>query len=256
MALSARLCSIRNLSFVLVWLAFGFSLPSVPNPGDASFIILHIALVIQIMFLHFPHPPSPLFLFPCHQSLPLSVLLTHSMAHMFVPVLAFFLPAILLAACLLSLSLAGETLGFFLTETLDPSPIQTRTGFLILFAVMVLLLLICLIIGAAKFPSISQTDQSVIPYGQRWDRYSQRVGLDARRAFIHALVRYSKSYYFPPPFNILQLLFVWIPWAILSVFGKKGRSAHLETVERILWRATAGPFVGLIAGIWLWNFWK
>jgi len=254
MALLARPWSIQHLPFILVLLSFVFALPSVPLPSDTSFMVLYIALAVQILFLHFPHPPSPLFLFPCHQSLPLSVILTHSMSHMFIPIVLFFLPVLLLAALLLSLSLADSTLKLSLTNMLDPSPMHTRAVFLALFAAAVILLLLCLIMGAAKFPSLSVADKSVTPYGQSWDRYSRRVGLDARRAFVRALLRYSNPYYFPPPLNLLHLLFVRLPCTVLSVFGKSGPSLHLEVVEQILWRVTVGPFVGVIAGIWLWNF--
>jgi hypothetical protein len=168
----------------------------------------------------------------------------------------FFLPVILLATLLLSFSLADETLKLSSIQTLDPSPMQTRTIFLVLFGVVAVLLLLCLIVGAAKYPSFSSMDQSVIPIGQRWDQYSERVGLDARRAFAHTLMRYSKSYYFPPPFNLLQLFFVGLPRAVCSLFGMKAPSLHLEAVERILWRISVGPIVGVVGGIWLWGFWK
>ena len=251
MTLLTRAWSMRELPFALVWFSFSFSLPSVPHPGDTSFIILHFALIVQIILLHFPHPPSPLYLIPCHQSLPLSIFLTHSMSRMLVPIVLFFLPVLLLATLLLSFSLADEGIMLSFIETLDSSPIQTRTVFLVLFAAVTLLLLLSLFVGAAKYPSLSNTDQSVTPFGQCWNRYSRRVGLDARRAFVHALLRYSKPYYFPPPLNLLHLLFVYLPGAVWSLFGMKEPSPHLEAVERILWRISVGPLVGATAGIWL-----
>ncbi|KIM85412.1 hypothetical protein PILCRDRAFT_817424 [Piloderma croceum F 1598] len=255
-ALLARAWSMRDLPFVLVWSSFAFSLPSVPYPGDTSFMILHIALFVQIMFLHCPHPPSPLYLIPCHQSLPLSILLTHNTSRMLVPIILFFLPVLLLATLLLSFALADEGLKLSFIDTLDPSPMQTRTVFLVLFAVVTLLLLLSLFVGAAKYPSLSNIDQSVTPFDRRWNRYSRRIGLEARGAFVHALLRYSKPYYFPPPLNLLHLLLVRLPGAVWSLFGMKEPSPHLEAVERILWRISVGPIVGATAGIWLWNFCK
>jgi hypothetical protein len=255
-ALLAHAWSMRDLPFVLVWFSFAFSLPSVPHPGNTSFIILHIALLVQIMLLHYPQPPSPLYLIPCYQSLPLSILLTHSMSRMLVPIVLFFLPVLLLATLLLSFSLADEGFKFFFLETLDPSPMQTRTVFLVLFAIVTLLLLLSLFVGAAKYPSLSDADQSMTPFGQRWNRYSRRIGLDARGAFVHTLLRYSKPYYFPPPLNLLHLLFVRLPGAVWSLFGMKEPSPHLEAVERILWRISVGPIAGATAGIWLWSFCK
>jgi len=255
-ALLAHAWSMRDLPSVLVWFSFAFSLPSVPHPGDTSFMILHIALLVQITLLHCPHPPSPLYLIPCHQSLPLSILLTHSMSRMLVPIILFFLPVLLLATLLLSFSLADEGFTLSFIETLDPSPMQTRTVFLVLFAIVALLLLLSLFVGATRYPSLSNTDQSVTPFGQHWNRYSRRVGLDARGAFVYALLHYSKPYYFPPPLNLLHLLLVRLPGAVWSLFGMREPSSHLEAVERILWRISVGPIVGATAGIWLWSFCK
>jgi hypothetical protein len=127
--------------------------------------------------------------------------------------------------------------------------------FLVLFAVVAALLLFSLIVGAAKFPSTCTTDQRVTVFGPRWDRYSEKVGLHARVAYGSLLVRYSKPYYFPPPFNLLQWLIVRLPWTVWTLLGLKMPPPHLEVIERILWRFSVGPFVGIFAGIWSWDFW-
>jgi hypothetical protein len=168
---------------------------------------------------------------------------------MLIPIVFFFLPVLLLAALLLSLSLADATLHMLPMVTSDSPPIQTRTFFLILFAVAALFLLLCIIMGAAKFPSLSVTDKSAAPHGHIWDRYSRPVGLDARRAFVRALVQYSNPYYFPPPLSLLHWCFVRLLYLI-------GPSPYLEAVGRIIWRITVGPVVGVVAGIWLWNVGK
>lgn len=256
MALLARPWSIRIFPALLILFSFMLSFPSVPFPDETPFIFLYFALAFQIMFLHFPYPPSPLFLLQVHRSLPLSVLLTYSMSHMFLPVVLFFLPVTLLTVFLLSASLADPTLKFFSLIKLDSSPMQTRTVFLVLFAVVLLFLFLSLIVGAATFPStLIETDHTRSSHGRNWDRFSRRVGLDARRAFIGALVRYSQTYYFPPPLNLLQLVFVRLPWFVLFLFGKDPL-LHLGVAERFIWRIAVGPVVWVAAGIWFWSLWK
>ena len=61
---------------------------------------------------------------------------------------------------------------------------------------------------------------------------------------------YADPYYFPPPFNLLQLL-VRFPSAVLRVYGTS--SACLDTVQRLLWRITVGPLVVVAAGLWGWG---
>ena len=254
MALLLRTWSIHHIYFILVLISFVFTLPYVPLPNDTSFVILLVAFAAQILLLHCPNPPSPLFLFPCHQSLPLSILLIQSASRMFIPIVLFFLPVLLLATLLLSSSLSDTTFKMSPTTTLDSSPIQTRTFILVLFSVAILLLLLCLVMGSVEFPSLSSADMSVTPQGQRWDRYSQRVGLDARKAFVRALVRYSEPYNFPPPLNLLHLLLVRLPWTARYLCGEKGPSPYLDAVEQILWRVSVGPVVAAVAGFWLWGF--
>lgn len=244
--------SLGSLPSLLVFLSFIFSLPSIPLPNDTSFMVLHLALALRILFLHFPLPPSPLFLLPFRISLPLSVLLTHSVSRVFFPIILFFLPVILVSVLLLSLSLGDTTFRFL---TLDPTPMQTRTVFLILAFIVTLLLILTLVMGASKFPSLSVADNAVSSQSQKWDRFSEHIGLDARRAFVRSLLRYSKPTYFPPPLNFLQVVLIRLPAVIFITLGKKSYLPFLETLERLLWRATVGPIACIVAGFWLWGLW-
>lgn len=256
-ALLARPWTWKNAPALLVLLAILFTLPATPLPEDSSFMLLHLALALQILLLHFPLPPSPLFLLPPHETLPLSLLLTHSMSRLFFPILLFFLPVLLLSAALLSSSLADTTFRIALFSMTDAPPMQTRTVFLFLGALVILLLLLSLVMGAAKFPVLSTTDESKSPDGTKWDRFSKRIGLDARRALVSSLLRYTPkdSYYFPPPLNILQVLLVRLPGLMVFVFWGSKPSPILKTVERALWRATVGPVVCVTAALWLWGLW-
>lgn len=255
--LLARPLTWKSAPALMVLLAILFTLPATPLPEDSGFMLLYLALVVQTLLLHFPLPPSPLFLLPPHETLPLSLLLTHSMSRLFFPTLVFFIPALLLSTTLLSLSLIDTTFQLTLFSMTDASPMQTRTAFLLFGALVFILFFLSLVVGAAKFPVLSTTDESNSPNGTRWDRFSKRIGLDARRAFVSSLLRYNPkdSYYFPPPLNILQVLFIRLPGLMLFVFRGSKPSPILKTVERALWRATVGPIACIVAGLWLWGLW-
>lgn len=257
-ALLARPWTLKNAPALLTLLAVLFTLPATPLPEDSSFMLLHLALVSQILLLHFPLPPSPLFLLPPHETLPLSLLLTHSISHLFFPTFIFFLPILLLSAVLLSLSLTDTTFRLTLFSMTDAPPMQTRTVFLLFSAFVIIILFLSLVAGAAEFPALSTAGEPKSLNGTRWDRFSKRIGLDARRAFVSSLRRYNPqdSYYFPPPLNILQVLLVRLPGLMVFVFRGSKPPPILKTVERALWRATVGPIVCIAAGLWLWGLWR
>jgi hypothetical protein len=85
--------------------------------------------------------------------------------------------------------------------------------------------------------------------GSSWDRYSEAVGLEARKYFVRAVIAYSSPHTFPPPLNLLPL-FLQLPSATLRTHGDP--SSALAVLERLLWRMTVGP-VGLILSLLL--FW-
>jgi hypothetical protein len=86
-----------------------------------------------------------------------------------------------------------------------------------------------------------------------WDRYSAAVGLRSRRTFVTAVAAYSEPYYFPPPFNLLQILFVHLPRFLLELFGWK-ESPVAEWVECVLWYLTSGPLTFVMVAVcWPWT---
>jgi hypothetical protein len=85
-----------------------------------------------------------------------------------------------------------------------------------------------------------------------WDRYSVAVGLRSRSIFATAVATYSARYYFPPPFNLLQILFVHIPHLLVQFFGWKV-SPVTELIEFFLWYSTTGPLAFVVAACWLWT---
>ena len=228
---------------MLVFPAFILALPSVPLPGDTSFPVLHIALLLQLIILHLPNSPSlPVAINP-KNAIPLSTLILRGATCVFMPVALFFLPAILLASFLVSASLT-DTLLLVLPRHLEV-PIDTRISFFALFVTVVILQLGAFGMTFAMFPNLSSGAST-----SEWDRYSREVGLHARRTFVEALVRYE-HYYFPMPFNILQLL-VRVPCVGLSWFGYPV-APYMRSMERVLWRVSVGLIGAVISSFWLWG---
>lgn len=242
----ARRWSIHTLPVILVFSAFILTLPSVPLPGYTSFSMLHIALLLQLILLHLPDSPSlPVAIIPKH-SIPLSMLLLHGATSVFMPVMLFFLPALLLAAFLVSASLA-DTFLLVLPKHLVESPaIDTRFSFFVLSITVVFSLLGALVTTSAMFPTLASSSAST----SKWDRYSREIGLRSRRTFVEALVQYE-HYRFPVPFNILQLL-VRVPCAALSWLGHPA-TPFMKSVEKVLWRATVGLIGAVVSSLWLWG---
>ncbi|OJA12055.1 hypothetical protein AZE42_06697 [Rhizopogon vesiculosus] len=240
----ARRLSIHALPAALVFLAFKFTLPSVPLPGNTSFSVLHIAFLLQLILLHLPTSPSlPVAINPKH-AIPLSTVLLHGATSLLMPVIFFFLPALLLATFLVSASLA-DTFLLVLPKHLDV-PIDSRFSFFVLFITMIVLLLGALGITSAMFPTLASSSAST----SKWDRYSREIGLRARRTFVEALIQYE-DYRFPVPFNVLQLL-VRVPCVALSLLGHPV-TPYMELMERVVWRVSVGLVGAVVSGVWLWG---
>lgn len=94
------------LPSLLTLLAFAVCLPSVPRPQDGAYSVVLLAVSLHLLQLHLPRAPSPLFILPFDLALPLATLVQHGIFRIFIPVIAFFLPALLLALFLLSTSLS------------------------------------------------------------------------------------------------------------------------------------------------------
>lgn len=97
---SSQLCKRWEITIVpsiLTLLAFLSCLPSIPRPQDGAYSVLLLAVSLQLLQLHLPRSPSPLLLLPFDFALPLATLVQHGIFKIFLPVITFFLPALLLA---------------------------------------------------------------------------------------------------------------------------------------------------------------
>ena len=79
------------------------------------------------------------------------------------------------------------------------------------------------------------------------------TGLAARQAFVCAVATYDVPYYYPAPLNLVPVLFVRLPAAVLALFGRKSAPRWLQLVEKILWRLCVAPLAFVFNGLWLWN---
>ena len=230
--------------FVLVAGAFIFSLPHHPLPGDTSYSVLLWALLLHVLLLHLPRIPSPNFLFTPQVTLPLATLLWHEFTRTLYPAVIFYLPATLLTSSFLSVALEDSVPHFPpLSTFMGPAPMEVRVMSTIFGCMLVSLMVISsvlLVLFSASLLPISS--QPVSP----WDRYSVAVGLRSRRLFATAVAAYSVPHYFPPPFNLLQLIFVHIPRRLLRLIGRKETPA-VEHVEGILWNLTTGLLALIVA---------
>jgi hypothetical protein len=234
---------------VLVAGAFLLSLPETPYPGDTSYSLLLGALILHVLLLHLPRAPSPNFLVSPQVTLPLATLLWHQFTRTLYPCILFYLPAMSLASFFLSIALKDSIPHFPIVFTLpQAAPMETRVAFSALWCIIVFLMItssVLFVLFSASLLSISS--QTISP----WDRYSVAVGLQSRRIFATAVATYSVPYYFPPPFNLLQILFVNIPQHLSRIFGWKLSPVN-EQIEGILWHLTTGLLAFVVAGCWLW----
>ncbi|TBU48415.1 hypothetical protein BD309DRAFT_987343 [Dichomitus squalens] len=243
--------SSATLPFSLVILSFLISIPLPPLPDTFAYTLLLLAFSWKILLLHIPVQPSPLFLLPPEQMLPLAVLVWRGLARTFVPIVAFFIPGLFISLVLLSTSLNDRLLfNGYATLTMIPSPMASRVVFLALFTVIFIFLCCALGFSVLIHPFLAPHEG---PARSSWDRYSSSVGLEARQAYIRAVRTYSTPYYFPAPLNILHILFVRIPRAAFILAGHKATPRSLEVVEEVLWRVTVAPFTFAISTLWLWN---
>jgi hypothetical protein len=235
--------------FALVAGAFLFALPSAPFPGDVSFSILLGAFLLHVLSLHLPRTPSPIFLLSPDLTLPLATLLWHELTRTLCPCVLLFLPATILASLLLSVALEDSIPHFLTALTLvEPAPMEVRLAFSVLWIIVILLMTISAVLLVIFSASLLPTSFQL---GCLWDRYSAPVGLRSRRIFVAVVTAYSVPYYFPPPFNLLQILFVRIPHLLLRLFGWKEIkvTGHMEPV---LWYLTTAPLALVVGVCWLW----
>lgn len=224
--------------FAFVASAFLFTLSSAPFPGDTSYSLLLGALFLHVLLLHIPQTSSPILLFSPEVTLPLATVLWHEFTRTLYPCFLFFLPATILASFFLSIALEDSIPHFPTVLTLlEPAPMETRIAFSVLWIILMLFMMISAILLVLFNASFLSTSFQAIC---SWDRYSVAVGLRSRRTFAAAVAAYSKPYYFPPPFNLLQIVLIHLPRLLLQLFGWK-ESLITEQIEGILWYLTTGP---------------
>lgn len=243
--------SLATPPFVLVLISFLASHHSTPLPESCTYTLLLVAFSWNILLFHLPVHPSPLFLLSPEHILPLAVLIWQGLARTFIPVLAFFIPGLLISSVLFSLSMNDMFLISPASALVPmPSPLESRVVFLGLLTILFMSL--CCAIGFAFFihPFLLQHER---PARSSWDRYSDSVGLEARQVYVHAVQTYATPRYFPAPLNLLHVVLVRIPRAGLIVTGLKVTTRWLEIVENILWRTVVAPFAFAVSTLWLWN---
>lgn len=227
--------SLSRLPFLLTAVAFLSEVPAPPSSNFGYSAIL-IALCIHVIQLHMPSSPSPLYLFPFHQALPLATLLWNGFAKIYLPVLLLFLPALLVASLLLSFSLADITITS--TPTILAPPLEARTMFFLLLVTILLLLICSLGMLVLVHPFISLNSS-----GSPWDRYSTSIGLDARRELVRSVLTYTL------PYSHTSLHLSPAPHSSLYMRIQ----AVVTTIQRILWWMTAGPLAILLISFWCWE---
>ncbi|KAI1797816.1 hypothetical protein LXA43DRAFT_982166 [Ganoderma leucocontextum] len=243
--------SSATLPFFLVLISFLASLPSTPFPETFAYTLLLVAFSWNILLLHLPVHPSPLFLLSPEHFLPLAVLVWRGLARTFIPTVAFFTPGLFISLVLLSISLSDT---FLLSSPVAlafmPSPLDSRVVFLGLLIILFMFLCCALGFSVLVHPFLVPHED---PARSSWDRYSNSVGLEARQVYVRALRTYATPRYFPAPLNILHVLLVRIPGAGLILAGRQATPRWLELVENVLWRTVMAPSAFVVSTLWLWN---
>ena len=231
--------------FFLVFLCFVVS--QAPAPGETSYTLTLLAILLNILQLHLPHSSSPIHLLPPQDILPLSTFLLDGFATISAPVILFFTPLLLISSYLLSSTLS-DTFPTFINQ---PAPMEARATFLS-FSGFVLLLTISSL--AFAILSSNQLAQGNSGPTDRWDRYSLRVGLESRRTFVRTVAKYSSPSHFPLPFNLLSLVLVRIPQILILPLRKPEWITTFGKLERALWSILVLPLSCVLAGFWLWGY--
>lgn len=250
---SAQLFSswdITIVPFIFTLLAFLACLPSVPRPQDGAYSVVLFTVSLHLLQMHLPRSPSPLMLFPFDLALPLAALVQHGIFRVFIPVIAFFLPALLLALFLLSTSLSDILMHLSANFIANASPLEARTAFLTLLAVLFILLLCSLMMLILVYPNLSSQD----PLPARWDRFSRPIGSEARRAMVAVIAKYSQPAYFPPPLNLAHFILIRIPSWVWGSLGRTRWQGWMSSIEDVLWLALVAPVAFAVSVLYLWGY--
>jgi len=233
--------------FPLYLVSLCFFVSQGPIPGEASYTLTLLAILLNTLQLHLPHPLSPIHLLPPWDILPLSTFLLNGFITISVPVVLFFAPLLAISSYLLSSALTDVLLAI----NLKPAPMEARTIFLS-FSGFVLLLVVSSL--AFAILSSNQLAQGNPGPTDRWDRYSIKVGLESRRIFVRTVSKYASPSYFPIPFNLLSLALVGIPQIPFMLLRKSEWIARMNKLETAMWSVLVLPLSCVFAGFWLWGY--
>jgi hypothetical protein len=241
--------NIRGIFFGLIVLAFIAVLPVVPMPGDGAFELMSFSFVLHVILLHVPFLPNLMLVFAPDRSLPIATMLWQSVTQAWLPILGFFLPALILSMGLVSMSLA-DTFPILLLTYIPEAPIETRAAFLSLVLLLLFFVGSSILVAIVVFASTpSQPSHQTIP----WDRYGKSVGLNSRRSFIQAVIAYQPSpsspHPFPAPLSLLPVLLIRGPQQILRLLGRRDFNLVLGRSEQYLWRLTIVPLAAVLTAI-------
>ena len=234
-----------SLPFFLVFLCFAVT--RAPVPGETSYTLTLLAILLNILRLHLPHPSSPIHLLPPRDIIPLSTFLLDGFTTISVPVILFFAPLLIISSYLLSSALVDT----FPTLSLKPAPMEARAMFLSFSAFVLLLTISSLTLAILSSSQLAQGNSGPT---DRWDRYSPRVGLESRRIFVRTVAKYSAPLYFPVPFNLLSLVLVRIPQIFVLLLRKSEWITSFNKLETAIWSVLVLPLSCVLAGFWLWGY--
>ncbi|PFH54648.1 hypothetical protein AMATHDRAFT_134055 [Amanita thiersii Skay4041] len=205
----------HKLSHALTAIAFIACVPSIPTPGQTPFLVLVWAMVVHFIELHTVQGPSPMYFFPVDLCLPFVVLLKRKIMQGPVAVVVYLFPASLFSFFLLSTTITDTFFqsgvrssdGYQILSSLGPAPMETRIAFLLLSTTLVV------IASTTSFMLLLSDRPRTM--GNRWDRYSNEVGEEARVIWYKIVFAYSTSVLYPSPFNLFYVT-MWLP--ILAMF--------------------------------------
>ncbi|KAH9898467.1 RNI-like protein [Cubamyces lactineus] len=204
--------------------------PSYVTFGSFTFTLLLLALYWEVILLHFPVLPSPLLLAPPDLVLPLSTLARRSLSRLSIPAI-FFVPGLFISFLMLQL----EMTPFFSRFARGLIPTDRSTTYLLLFLTFLFFLYCATIYSVLVHPFLA-VSQGYKPDMDPWDRYTDSVGLEARKGFFQAVRRYGTAYYFPTPFNLVQVLAVQIPRLVLVALRRNVTVESITSIDKALWR--------------------
>lgn len=230
----------------LVFYSFALNFPEKVTFGSFTFTLLLLALYWEVILLHFPVLPSPLLLAPPDLVLPLSTLARRSLSRLSIPAI-FFVPGLFISFLMLQL----EMTPFFSRFAPGLIPTDRSTTYLLLFLTFLFFLYCATIYSVLVHPFLA-VSQGYKPDMDPWDRYTDSVGLEARKGFFQAVRRYGTAYYFPTPFNLVQVLAVRIPRLALVALRRNVTVESITSIDKALWRVIVGPIAVIVSGLWLW----